>query len=295
MGAPRYSGPRGPGGVRMPQGITNDFNGPPGGQPMIPNQPDSADFVGWQSGPPGMAPINPRMNPPRGPTGLGGQMGGPVGAGYGPGSGGYSTTGSGGASGMRGPTPGSNSLAPTGPPGTGATNNGNPNSVNTNVSGNGSNGGNSSVSGSAGGGPGGTPGVPGNSGLPMSGRPQWQPNTSTPMNYSSSSPGNYVGGPPGSGGGPPGPSTPIMPSPQDSSNSGGENMYTLMKAVTSGSVFLFDTVYKYSFHRNFPWEAVDLVIVAEVLLVQVDLEVDLAVQVGQWDRWEVQVLWDQVL
>lgn len=28
MGAPRYpSGPRGPGGVRMPQGIGNDFNG----------------------------------------------------------------------------------------------------------------------------------------------------------------------------------------------------------------------------------------------------------------------------
>lgn len=57
-----------------------------------------------------------------------------------------------------------------------------------------------------------------------------------PMGYSGSSPGNY--GPPGSGGsagggnnggGPPGPSTPIMPSPQDSSNSGGENIYTMMK------------------------------------------------------------------
>ena len=108
------------------------------------------------------------------------------------------------------------------------------------------------------------------------GRPQWQPNTSTPMNYSSSSPGNYgvscgegfrrskenlsslrfPQGPPGSG--PPGPGTPIMPSPQgkhtisgqkfaaitkmpfrfiaDSSNSGGDNMYTLMKPVTSGSM-----------------------------------------------------------
>lgn len=50
------------------------------------------------------------------------------------------------------------------------------------------------------------------------------------MNYSSSSPGNY-GGPPGPSG-PPGPGTPIMPSPQDSSNSGGENMYTPMKPVS---------------------------------------------------------------
>jgi hypothetical protein len=66
------------------------------------------------------------------------------------------------------------------------------------------------------------------------GRPQWQPNTSTPMNYSSSSPGNY-GGPPGSAG-PPGPGTPIMPSPQDSSNSGGENMYTLMKPAVGGNM-----------------------------------------------------------
>ncbi|KAJ6641031.1 Single-stranded DNA-binding protein 3 [Pseudolycoriella hygida] len=69
----------------------------------------------------------------------------------------------------------------------------------------------------------------------MSGGPrQWQPNTSTPMSYSSSSPGNY-GGPPVSSG-PPGPGTPIMPSPQDSSNSGGENMYTLMKTVPSGNM-----------------------------------------------------------
>lgn len=42
-------------------------------------------------------------------------------------------------------------------------------------------------------------------------------------------------GPPGSSG-PPGPGTPIMPSPQDSSNSGGENMYTLMKPVSGGSM-----------------------------------------------------------
>lgn len=67
-----------------------------------------------------MGPMNPRMNPPRGP-GMG-----PMGPGsYGPG--------------MRGPPPG--------------------------------------------------PGMP-----PMGmqgGRPQWQPSTSTPMSYSSSSPGNY--------------------------------------------------------------------------------------------------------
>lgn len=161
MGGPRYPpGPRP--GVRMPQGIGNDFNSPPG-QPMMPNsmdptrQGEAGDFVAWQ----GMGPMNPRMNPPRGP-GMG-----PMGAGtYGPG--------------MRGPPP------------------------------------NSSL------GPGGMP--------PMAmagGRPQWQPNTSSPMNYSSSSPGNY-GGPPGPSG-PPGPGTPIMPSPQDSSNSGGENMFTPMK------------------------------------------------------------------
>lgn len=55
-----------------------------------------------------------------------------------------------------------------------------------------------------------------------------------PMNYSSSSPGNY-GGPPGSTG-PPGPGTPIMPSPQDSSNSGGDSMYTMMKPVPGGNM-----------------------------------------------------------
>ncbi|XP_055319750.1 single-stranded DNA-binding protein 3 isoform X17 [Sitodiplosis mosellana] len=154
MGAPRYpSGPRGPG-VRMPQGIGNEFNGPPG-QPMMPNSMDPTR----QGGPPGIGPINPRMNPPRGPS-----IGGPIPGAYGPG-------------GMRGPPPGG-------------------------------------------------PGMPPGMGMASGGRPQWQPNTSTPMNYSSSSPGNY-GGPPG--GGPPGPGTPIMPSPQDSSNSGGDNMYTLMK------------------------------------------------------------------
>ncbi|XP_063995414.1 single-stranded DNA-binding protein 3 isoform X8 [Diachasmimorpha longicaudata] len=83
------------------------------------------------------------------------------------------------------------------------------------------------------GGPGG-PGMPPMSMAGPGGRPQWQPNTSTPMNYSSSSPGNY-GGPPGSTG-PPGPGTPIMPSPQDSSNSGGENMYTMMKPVPGGNM-----------------------------------------------------------
>lgn len=40
---------------------------------------------------------------------------------------------------------------------------------------------------------------------------------------------HFKGPPPG---GPPG--TPIMPSPQDSSNSGGENMYTIMKPVVPG-------------------------------------------------------------
>ncbi|XP_074095510.1 sequence-specific single-stranded DNA-binding protein isoform X8 [Cotesia typhae] len=122
---PRYpSGPRP--GVRMPQ-MGNDFNGPPG-QPMMPNnmdpnrQGEAGEFVGWQ-GPPGMNPMNPRMNPPRGPA-----MG-PMGPGnYGPG--------------MRGPPP------------------------------------NSSL----------------------------------------------------------GPGTPIMPSPQDSSNSGGENMYTMMKPVPGGNM-----------------------------------------------------------
>uniref|UniRef100_A0A1B6K1G5 Uncharacterized protein n=1 Tax=Homalodisca liturata TaxID=320908 RepID=A0A1B6K1G5_9HEMI len=192
---PRYpSGPRP--GVRMPQ-LGNEFNGPPG-QAMMPNSMDptrpgeGGDYVGWQ-GPPGMSPMNPRMNPPRGPS-----MG-PMGPGsYGPG--------------MRGPPP------------------------------------NSGL------GPGPGPGMPT---MSMAGpRPQWQPNTSTPMNYSSSSPGKY-GGPQGSAGAP-GPGTPIMQSPQgsvgpyspaghrmptpspvtrqDSSNSGGENLYTMMKPVPGGNM-----------------------------------------------------------
>ncbi|XP_059620614.1 single-stranded DNA-binding protein 3-like [Phlebotomus argentipes] len=70
------------------------------------------------------------------------------------------------------------------------------------------------------GGPG--PGMP--PGMGIAGRPQWQPNTSC----SASSPGTY--------GGPPGPGTPIMPSPQDSSNSGGESMYTMMKPVPGGNM-----------------------------------------------------------
>lgn len=172
--SPRYPGGPRPG-VRMPQ-MGNDFNAAPGsvpGQPMMPNsmdptrQGDGAEFVAWQ-GPPGMTPMNPRMNPPRGPG-----MGPMNPASYGA---------------MRGPPP------------------------------------NSSM------GPG--PGMP-----PMTmgpgGRP-WQPNTSS-INYSSSSPGNYAG-PPGSTGGPPGPGTPIMPSPQDSSSSGGDSMYTMMKPVPAGAL-----------------------------------------------------------
>lgn len=47
----------------------------------------------------------------------------------------------------------------------------------------------------------------------------------------------FIQGPPP--GGPPGPGTPILPSPQDSSNSGGENMYTIMKPVVSSGVSIF--------------------------------------------------------
>ncbi|GIY39214.1 UDP-N-acetylglucosamine transporter [Caerostris extrusa] len=68
--SPRYPGGPRPG-VRMPQQV--EFNPPGGvpGQPMIPNsmdptrQGDGGEFVGWQ-GPPGMNPMNPRMNAPRG-------------------------------------------------------------------------------------------------------------------------------------------------------------------------------------------------------------------------------------
>lgn len=66
------------------------------------------------------------------------------------------------------------------------------------------------------------------------GRP-WQPNASS-MNYSSASPGSHYGGPPVSASGPPGPGTPIMPSPQDSSNSGGDGMYAMMKPVPGGGM-----------------------------------------------------------
>ncbi|XP_076061708.1 sequence-specific single-stranded DNA-binding protein isoform X5 [Oratosquilla oratoria] len=204
--SPRYPGGPRPG-VRMPQ-MPSDFSAPPG-QPMMPNSMDptrqgDGDFVGWQEswcviqGPPGM---NPRMAGPRG-MGPGPGMG-PIGPGaYGPG--------------MRGPPP--NSMGPGGPGGPGP------------------------------GGPG--PGMPP---ISMGGgpgpRPSWTPNTSTtPMSYTSSSPGTYGGmmGPPGSG--PPGPGTPIMPSPQgssgpfsparlpptprqDSSNSGGDGMFSMMKTV----------------------------------------------------------------
>ncbi|KAL0266862.1 UNVERIFIED_CONTAM: hypothetical protein PYX00_009298 [Menopon gallinae] len=82
------------------------------------------------------------------------------------------------------------------------------------------------------GGPGGPPQGPGGPG--PGGRPQWTPNTCSSMTYSSSSPGNYAVHPGSTG--PPGPGTPIMPSPQDSSNSGNENMYTLMKSVPGGTM-----------------------------------------------------------
>ncbi|XP_076318861.1 single-stranded DNA-binding protein 3-like isoform X2 [Tachypleus tridentatus] len=100
---------------------------------------------------------------------------------------------------------------------------------------------------------------PGGQGIPpMSmpgpgGRP-WQPNTST-INYSSASPGGHYG-PPVSSTGPPGPGTPLMPNPQgtsgpyspatprmnapntrrDSSNSGADGMYTMMKPVPGGNI-----------------------------------------------------------
>ncbi|XP_022243739.1 single-stranded DNA-binding protein 3-like isoform X2 [Limulus polyphemus] len=101
-------------------------------------------------------------------------------------------------------------------------------------------------------GPGG-PGMPPMSMPGPGGRP-WQPNTST-INYSSASPGGHYG-PPVSSTGPPGPGTPIMPNPQgtsgpyspatprmnapntrrDSSNSGADGMYTMMKPVPGGNM-----------------------------------------------------------
>ncbi|XP_022240814.1 single-stranded DNA-binding protein 3-like isoform X4 [Limulus polyphemus] len=168
--SPRYPGGPRPG-VRMAQQV--DFNPPGGvpGQPMMPNsmdpsrQGEGGEFVGWQ-GPPGMSPMNPRMNPPRGQP-LGTMNPGNYGA-------------------MRPP----------------------PNS-------------------------GMGPGGPGMSMPGPVGRP-WQPNAST-INYSSASPGGHYG-PPVSSTGPPVPGTPIMPNPQDSSNSGGDGMYTLMKTVPGGNM-----------------------------------------------------------
>lgn len=69
---------------------------------------------------------------------------------------------------------------------------------------------------------------------PMGGRPPWQPNSSTPMNYSSSPLGSYGG--PGGSGGPSGPGTPIMHGPQDSNSAGGENMYSVMKPNVGGNL-----------------------------------------------------------
>ncbi|CAH0395458.1 unnamed protein product [Bemisia tabaci] len=193
---PRYPGPRP--GVRMPQ-LGNDFNGPPG-QPMIPSGMDpSRQGEGGDY-------VN--WQGPPGMNSMTPRMNPPRGSGMGPmGPGSYGP-------GMRGPPPNS-SLGP---------------------------------------GPGGGPGMPP---MPMAGgRPQWQPNTSTPMNYSSSSPGNY-GGPPGPAGplppgssivpspqgsvGPYSPASHRMPTPspvtrQDSSNSGGESMYTMMKPVPGGNM-----------------------------------------------------------
>lgn len=79
-------------------------------------------------------------------------------------------------------------------------------------------------------GPGPGPGMHPGMGMGPVGRPQWTPgNPNHPMGgYTSSSPGNYPQGPPG-------PGTPLMTSPQDS-NSGGENMYTMMKSVPGGSM-----------------------------------------------------------
>lgn len=64
--SPRYPG--GPRPVRMPP--QHEFNGPPvsggsgPGTPLMPNQGDGGDY-GWQN-PPGLNPMNHRMNPPRG-------------------------------------------------------------------------------------------------------------------------------------------------------------------------------------------------------------------------------------
>ncbi|XP_076343661.1 single-stranded DNA-binding protein 3-like isoform X3 [Tachypleus tridentatus] len=64
---------------------------------------------------------------------------------------------------------------------------------------------------------------------PGSGGRPWQPNSSK-INYTSSSPGSHYG-PPVSSTAPP-----LMSNHQDSSNSGGDAMYTMMKSVPAGSM-----------------------------------------------------------
>ncbi|XP_048507342.1 single-stranded DNA-binding protein 3-like [Athalia rosae] len=67
---------------------------------------------------------------------------------------------------------------------------------------------------------------------PGGARPQWQQNTSSPMNnngYPSASPGNYAGAPTSSTGHS-GPGTPTMPSPQESGPEG--NIYGMVKSGT---------------------------------------------------------------
>ncbi|XP_054162763.1 single-stranded DNA-binding protein 3-like isoform X3 [Oppia nitens] len=197
--SPRYPGGPRPG-VRMPQQV--DFNPPGGvpGQPMMPNSMDPTRQGGVGGGDGdfvGWQPGPPGMSP------MNPRMNPPRGQPLGPMNPNYG--------GMRPP----------------------PNSM----------------------GPGG-PGMPPGMGMPPGpgGRP-WNPNASN-MNYSSASPGSHYGGPPGSGSGP-GPGTPIMPSPQgstgpyspashrmgtpnpggrDSSGSGGDGMYPMMKPVPGGTM-----------------------------------------------------------
>ncbi|KAI1280570.1 Single-stranded DNA-binding protein 3 [Halotydeus destructor] len=196
--SPRYPGPRGPG-VRMGQQV--DFN-PPGGVPGQPLMPGSLDATRQGDG---------EFVGWQGPPGMGGPMNPRMSHPRGQGPPGMVPMNPGNYGGMRPPNPG------MGP------------------------------------GPGMPPGMtmPGGPG----GRP-WQPNPAN-MNYSSASPGSHYGGPPGSGNGPPpGPGTPIMPSPQstagpyspashrmgtpntgrDSSGSGGDGMYPMMKVPGPGNM-----------------------------------------------------------
>ncbi|XP_042225167.1 single-stranded DNA-binding protein 3-like isoform X4 [Homarus americanus] len=232
--SPRYPGGPRPG-VRMPQ-MHNDFNGPPG-QPIMPNSMDptrqgDGDFVGWQGrNSPGKFPLHQsdlglihlHQSELRSPPGMNPRMAGPRGPAMGPGPG-MGPMGPGAyAPGMRGPPP--SSMGPAGPGGPGGPGPGGP-------------------------GPGMPPMTMGGPGP----RQPWTPNTSTPMSYSSSSPGTYGGmmGPPGSAG-PPGPGTPIMPSPQgssgafsparlpptprpDTSSSGADGMFPMMKPVPGGGM-----------------------------------------------------------